>query len=96
MLTTATRGFGWTPKQKPIKNWTIVKEDRVEMLSGRYKKQQGKVLYVNRKKNQVTVSGVNLKYITVDDEEMQRRKKVVQREFPVHVSNVALIDPETG
>merc|ERR1711957_1046849 len=29
------------------------------------------------------------------DEEMQRRKKVVQKEFPIHVSNVNLICPET-
>ena len=50
---------------------------------------------VDRKKNQVTVAGVNLKYITIDDEEMQRRKKVVQKEFPVHISNVSLLDPET-
>ena len=42
------------------------------------------------------VQGVNLKFITVDDEEMQRRKKVVQKEFPIHVSNVNLVDPETG
>jgi len=52
------------------------------------------VIKVLRKKNQVTVQGVNLKYITVEDEEMQRRKKVVQKEFPIHVSNVSLIDPE--
>ena len=37
-----------------------------------------------------------MKYITVEDEEMQRRKKVVQKEFPIHVSNVALICPETN
>ena len=49
---------------------------------------------VFRKKNQVLVQGVNLKYITIEDEEMQRRKKVVQQEFPIHVSNVALVDPE--
>ena len=52
------------------------------------------MLHVNRKKNQVTVAGVNQKFIHVEDEEMQRRKKVVQKEFPVHVSKVALIDPE--
>ena len=34
--------------------------------------------------------------MTVDDEEMQRRRKVVQKEHPIHVSNVSLIDPESG
>ena len=52
------------------------------------------MLKVLRKTNQVIVQGVNLKFITVEDEEMQRRKKVVQKEFPVHISNVALVDPE--
>ena len=41
------------------------------------------------------VAGVNLKYKKVDDEEMVRRRKTVQKESPVHVSNVSLIDPET-
>ena len=91
-----SRGFAWTPVQKPIKNWNIVREDNVEVIAGRYKKTQGRVLHVNRKKNQVTVKGVNLKYLTVNDEEMVRRTKVVQKEFPIHVSNVSLIDPETG
>jgi len=30
------------------------------------------------------------------DDEYVQRKKVVQQESPVHVSNVALIDPESG
>mmetsp|Transcript_33432 Transcript_33432/g.51318 ORF Transcript_33432/g.51318 Transcript_33432/m.51318 type:complete len:128 (-) Transcript_33432:10-393(-) len=37
-----------------------------------------------------------MKFMQVEDEEMQRRKKTVQREFPLHVSNVSLIDPESG
>ncbi len=63
------------------------------MTYGRYKKSQGKVLRVIRKKNQVVVQGVNMKYKVVDDEEMQRRKKTIQKEYPIHVSNVSLIDP---
>ena len=90
------RTFAWRPVQKPLPRWKIVKDDHVEVLSGKYAKAQGQVLQVHRKKNMVTVKGVNLKFLTVDDEEMQRRKKVVQKEFPIHVSNVALIDPEQG
>ena len=86
--------FAWSPKPATFKHWTIVRGDNVEILTGRYKKQQGKVLKVYRKKNMVTVQGVNLKYKTVDDEEGQRRIKVAQKEFPVHVSNVSLVDPE--
>jgi len=34
------------------------------------------------------------KYKVVDDDEHQQRKKTIQKEFPIHVSNVALIDPQ--
>jgi large subunit ribosomal protein L24 len=44
----------------------------------------------------VLVAGVNLKNKKVDDEEMVRRRKTVQKEGPIHVSNVSLIDPETA
>ena len=90
------RFFGYRPKQETIHRWNIVKDDFVHVNSGRYKNTQGKVLKVYRKTNQVLVAGVNLKYKKVDDEEMVRRKKTVQKESPVHVSNVSLIDPETG
>ena len=64
------------------------------MISGRYKKSQGKVLKVIRAKNQVVVQGVNLKFKTVQDDEMVTRKKTLQKEHPVHISNVSLIDPD--
>ena len=47
-----------------------------------------------RKKNLVLVSGVNLKYKQILDDEGVQRKKTVQQEHPVHVSNVSLIDPD--
>ena len=68
----------------------------MQVITGRYKNTQGKVLRVYRETNQVLVAGVNLKYKRVDDEEMVRRRKTVQKESPVHVSNVSLLDPESG
>ena len=54
------------------------------------------MLKINRDKNTVTVQGSNMKFKVVDDEEMQRRRKTIQKEFPIHVSNVNLIDPTTN
>jgi large subunit ribosomal protein L24 len=79
-----------------LRRWNIVKDDFVQVITGRYKNTQGKVLHVYRDTNQVLVAGVNLKYKRVDDEEMVRRRKTVQKESPVHVSNVSLLDPESG
>ena len=52
------------------------------------------MLKVLRKTNQVVVAGVNLMFKKVQDEEMVQRTKTLQKEHPVHVSNVALIDPD--
>merc|ERR1712226_1401275 len=94
LLTPSMRMFWWTPIQKPLRRWNIVSGDQVQVLSGRYKKQQGKVLKVNRQKNTVVVQGINMKFKVVEDEENTRVKKTVQKESPIHVSNVALIDPQ--
>ena len=47
------------------------------MISGRYRKSQGKVLKVYRKNNSVLVSGINMKFKQVDDDEGVTRKKTV-------------------
>ncbi|CDW80367.1 ribosomal protein l24 containing protein [Stylonychia lemnae] len=83
-------------KQDDIKKWNIVRDDFVEVIAGKYKKSQGKVISVNRKTNTVIVQGVNLKYKRITDDEYVQRKKTVQQEGPIHLSNVSLIDPETG
>lgn len=71
------RMFSYRPTQIPLRRWNIVTGDSVEVISGRYKKQQGKVIRVDRKKNQVVVQGVNMKFKVVDDEENTRVKKTV-------------------
>ena len=44
----------------------------------------------------MTVSGANLKFKIVDDDEGTRRKKTIRKEFPMHVSKVSLIDPSNN
>ena len=51
------------PKIKPvdlIKSWRIVKGDLVQVIAGRYRGQQGKVLRVQRDRNSLVVEGINL------------------------------------
>lgn len=95
-MTQVCRGFAWRHKQVPLDKWHIVKGDVVEVIAGRYKSTQGKVLSVSRKTNEVVVAGANIKFKTVDDEEMQRRKKTIRKEYPVHISNVSLVCPQSG
>ena len=63
------------------------------MNTGAYKGAKGKVVKVMKKRNMVTISGVNLKFKMVTDDENTRVKKAIQKESPVHISNVSLIDP---
>jgi transcription antitermination factor NusG len=51
------------PKLKPvdlIKSWKIVKGDVVQVITGKYAGQQGKVLRVQRDRNALIVEGINL------------------------------------
>lgn len=82
----------------------IKKGDLVQVISGRSQARggdrgkQGKVLEVLVAQNRVVVEGVN--YVTkhVRVGQTQRGSKtggIETHEAPIHVSNVALVDPET-
>ena len=86
--------FAWRPTPVPNTKWHILRGDSVQVISGKGKGLQGKIMKVIRKKNQVLVEGVNLAYIKRPDDENIKRTKVIKKERPIHVSNVALIDPE--
>ncbi|MBM3644579.1 MAG: 50S ribosomal protein L24 [Alphaproteobacteria bacterium] len=70
----------------------IRKGDRVKVIAGRSKGRIGDVLRVLPAESRVVVSGVNV---------IKRHTKpnrgetggIVEREAPIHVSNVAVIDP---
>ena len=47
--------------QVPFKKWTILRGDVVKVIAGKDKNKVGKVIRVWRKKNQITVRGVNIK-----------------------------------
>jgi large subunit ribosomal protein L24 len=47
--------------QVPFQKWTILRGDVVKVIAGKDKNKVGKVTRVWRKKNQITVRGVNIK-----------------------------------
>ncbi|ONI61414.1 50S ribosomal protein L24 [Okibacterium fritillariae] len=82
----------------------IKKGDLVQVISGATQARggdrgkQGKVIEVLVEKNRVIVEGVN--YVTkhVRQGQTQRGSKtggIETHEAPIHISNVALVDPET-
>ena len=65
------------------------------VTSGKFKGHKGKVVQVKRKFNSVIVQGANLKHKTVKDDEYVQRTKTVYKEYPIHISNIGLVDPTT-
>ena len=73
----------------------IRKNDQVEVVAGKDKGKRGKVLQVIREKNRVIVQGVNfIKRHTRPNPQRNIKGGIAEREAPVHVSNVMLVDPE--
>ncbi|MFQ6173135.1 50S ribosomal protein L24 [Oryzobacter sp. R7] len=74
----------------------IKKGDTVHVLSGKDKGQTGKVIAVNRETGRVTVEGVNRVTRHTKAGQSSRGSRtggLVVQEAPIHVSNVAVVDP---
>ena len=73
----------------------IRKGDRVVVVTGREKGKQGEVLEVLRAESRVRIQGVNM---------VKRHRRATQTdaggiisiEAPLHISNVAHVDPDSG
>ena len=73
----------------------IKKGDQVVVITGRDKGKKGEVLEVLRNESRVRVQGVNM---------VKRHRRATQNdaggiismEAPLHISNVAHVDPESG
>ena len=72
----------------------IKKGDEVIVISGKYKGAKGKVLEACPSESRVVVEGINRHKWHVKPTQEQPGH-IVDREAPIHVSNVALVDPKT-
>lgn len=73
----------------------IKKGDQVIVITGRDKGKTGEVIKAMPKENKVIVQGINLvKRHTKPTQESAGG--IISKEAPIHVSNVALIDPKSG
>jgi len=77
----------------------IKKGDTVVVLAGRDRGREGKVIVAYPDKQRVLVHGVNIirKNTKVNFQGARGAKEggIVTQEAPIHVSNVALVDPDT-
>jgi large subunit ribosomal protein L24 len=73
----------------------IKKNDEVIVITGRDKGKKGSVLRVFPKLDRVVVQGVNMVKRHTKQSATQGGG-IVEKELPIHVSNIALVDPDGG
>ena len=72
------------------------KEDEVIVISGKDKGKTGKIIRVDRSKDRVYVEGLNSvkRHQRPNPGRPNAPVGVIEREGPIHVSNVAILDPK--
>lgn len=73
----------------------VKRGDIVEVISGNHKGSTGKVLEIRRAKAQVIVEGVRMIKKHVRKTQDQPNGAILEREGPIHVSNVKLTEKAT-
>ena len=74
----------------------IKKNDIVEVITGKSRGKRGKVLRVYPEKSRILIEGVNIMKRHERPNQRNQQGGISEREFPIHVSNVMLIDPKTS
>ena len=79
-----------------MKKFKIKTGDQVIVIAGKDKGAKGKVLKIIKNKDRVIVDGVNMikKHVKPSTENPQGG--IEEKEAPIHISNVALVDPKSG
>jgi len=72
----------------------IKKDDQVLVISGKDKGTKGRVLSVLREVDRVLVEGVNKVKRHTKPTPKNPQGGIIEREQPIHISNVMLLDPK--
>jgi large subunit ribosomal protein L24 len=72
----------------------VKKGDQVEVITGNFRGSSGKVLEVLPKKQRVLIEGVRIIKKHLKKSQDNPSGKIAEREGPVHISNVKLIERE--
>lgn len=69
--------------------------DLVKVIAGNHKGEQGKIVRVFVDKNTAVVEGINMVSKHTKPSAANPQGGIVKKEAPIHISNIALIDPKT-
>ena len=80
----------------PVK-MKLKKGDEVQVITGKDKGKRGVLSKVSPATNSVLVAGINLiKKATKPNQQTGEGGGIIEKEAPIHASNVMLLDPKTG
>lgn len=74
----------------------VRKGDQVIVISGNDKGATGEVVQAFPRENRVIVEGVNVRTKHQKPTQQTPQGERIEKEFPIHASNVQLLDPKTG
>ena len=74
----------------------IVKGDMVKVIAGDDRGKTGEVMLVYPSRDKVLVQGVNRVYKHMRPSRKHPQGGRIQKEMPVHISNVLPVDPKSG
>lgn len=83
-------------RSKAMAKFHIKKDDTVKVIAGESKGDEGKVLEVYPEKNKALVEGVNIVKRHTKPNAATPNGGIVEKEAPIHLSNLMLVDPKTG
>ena len=73
----------------------LIKGDEVVVIAGGSKGQSGKIDRIDHKSNRVYVGGLNMYKKHVKPDANNPDGGIIDKPMPLHISNVALVDPKT-
>ncbi|MCX7572311.1 50S ribosomal protein L24 [Tumebacillus sp. DT12] len=74
----------------------VKKDDTVIILAGKDKGKKGRILAAFPAEGRVLVEGVNIVKRHTRPSAANQQGGIIEKEAPVHVSNVAIVDPKSG
>lgn len=74
----------------------IKKNDNVIVIAGKDKGKTGKVVKAIPEMDKVVVAGINMRKKHQRPQKSGQKGQVIEKNMPIHVSNVMIVDPSTG
>ncbi|MFC4304672.1 50S ribosomal protein L24 [Cohnella boryungensis] len=74
----------------------VKKDDNIIVISGKDKGKKGRIIAAYPRENRVLVEGVNMVKRHTRPNPSNQQGGIIEREAPIHASNVMHIDPKSG